>query len=503
MPLSSYDDHDALGLGELVRSREVHPSELLEEAIARLEAVNPRLNAVITPMYEIARARAAKPTEGIFAGVPFLLKDLLQPYGGVPMSSGSAALRDYVPAVDSELVVRFKAAGLNIFGKTNVPELGLVAVTEPEAFGATRNPWDPGRSPGGSSGGSATAVAAGVVPMASANDGGGSIRIPAGWTGLFGLKPSRGRVPVGPYSGEAWGGAVADLVISRTVRDSAAALDAVLGAAPGDPYRYERPERPYREEAAREPGRLRVAFTSRSPIGTPVDPESARAVRKTARLLEELGHAVEEHEPPIDGMEVARAYLNMYFGHVAADLRWIASEKGDAAVGKMEEVTRLIALLGETIAAAEYVEWKRGWNRFGRAMGEFHLTYDVYLTPTTASPPVAIGSLTPSTIERLGMMIANRTRTGRLVRASGILEQIAIEQLTPFPFTQLANLTGQPAMSVPLYWTDGGLPIGSHFMAAVGDEALLFRLAAQLEEARPWRDRRPPVYASDRARIAG
>lgn len=499
MSTSPLDSFDALGLGELVRRREVSPADLLEDSIGRLERVNARLNAVVTPMFEIARVRAREPATGPFAGVPFLLKDLLQAYAGVPMSCGSAALRGYVPDRDAELVARFKAAGLNTFGKTNVPELGLVAVTEPKAFGATRNPWDPSRSPGGSSGGSAAAVAAGVVPMAGANDGGGSIRIPASWCGLFGLKPSRGRVPVGPYYQEAWDGAVADLVVSRTVRDSAAALDAIAGAAPGDPYRFDRPERPFLEEVGRDPGRLRVAFSTRSPLGVDVDPECVSAVTRTASLLEDLGHHVEERHAPVDGMQVARAYLNLYFGQVATDLRWIGRERGRSAVREMEEVTQLVGLIGESIPAAEYVEWKRTWNGFSRAMGAFHQTFDLYLTPTTAAPPVEIGALAPSSLERLGMTVANWLKVGGIVRAMGITEQLAIEQMGPVPFTQLANLTGQPAMSVPLHWTGTGLPVGSHFMAAMGNEDVLLRVAGQLEIARPWREKRPPIYASESA----
>lgn len=495
-----YDRYDGLGLAELVRSRQVTPAELLEEAITRLGEVNPTLNAVITPMFELARETAAAPIDGPFVGVPFLLKDLLQAFAGVPMSSGSEALRGSVPERDSDLVRRFKAAGLNAFGKTNVPEFGLVAVTEPTAFGPSRNPWNTERTPGGSSGGSAAAVASGVVPLASGNDGGGSIRIPAAWCGLFGLKPSRGRVPVGPQFGEIWNGAVQDHVLTRSVRDSAAILDAIIGPAPGDPYRYERPERPFREEVYSTPERLRIAFSTRSPIGMPVDRECVRAVEIAAHLLEGLGHSVEEKQPEIDGMDVARAYLNIYFGHVAADLRWLSGEVGADALHKVELVTRFVGMLGESIPAAEYVEWTRRWNDFGRAMGRFHQEHDLYLTPATASLPVEIGSLEQSLAERLGMMLAASTGAGRLVRASGIPEQLALEQLAPVPFTQLANLTGQPAMSVPLHWSEDGLPCGAHFMAAVGNEALLFQVAGQLEQAKPWWESRPPLYSGGRAR---
>ena len=492
--LPDYDRHDALGLAGLVRAGEVTPSELLEEAIARAEETNPALNAIVTPMYEIGRRIAASPPAGPFSGVPFLLKDLLQPMAGARMTAGSAALRSYVPPVDSHVVARFRAAGLVTFGKTNVPEFGLVATTEPRAYGATHNPWSLERSPGGSSGGSAAAVAAGVVPMAGANDGGGSIRIPAAWCGLFGLKPSRGRVSSGPLYSEVWGGAVADLVLTRSVRDSAAALDAIIGPSPGDPYPFARLERPYLDELRHEPGRLRIAFNTRSPIGRDVDPECERAVEEAAAFLEGLGHDVEEAAPAIDGLAVARAYLELYFGEVAAEMRWLESVVGKSnAHAGVEETTRLVGLIGESISAAEHVASRRRWNEFARAMGDFHATYDLYLTPTTAALPVPLGSLGQSGAERMALRAANLVRAGGLVKASGIAERIALENMAPVPFTQLANLTGQPAMSVPLHWTADGLPCGAHFVAPIGEEALLFRLAAQLEEARPWFDRRPPV----------
>jgi amidase len=487
-----YDRYDAIGLADLVRSRDVTATELLEEAIARAEALNPSLNAIIHPMYEEGRRDAALPAAGPFGGVPFLLKDILHAYAGVPLTAGSAALRKYLPDRDSEVVARFRRAGLVVFGKTNVPEFGLVATTEPKAFGPTHNPWDVTRSTGGSSGGSAAAVAAGIVPMASATDGGGSIRIPAAWCGLFGLKPSRGRIFGGPEFGEIWEGAVVDNVVSRSVRDSAAALDVLTGPAPGDPYLVAMPERPFSEEVGIPPGRLRIAYSTRSPIGGPVDEECRRAVESTLPLLEELGHDLVEVEPAIDGMAVARAYLTLYFGHVAADLRLIAHSFGpDAVKTGIEPTTRVVGLIGETISGADFVESKRGWNRFAREMGAFHQSHDLYLTPTTAAPPVELGALDPSPLEEFGLRIVNSLRAGGALRASGLPERLALENLSPVPFTQLANLTGQPAMSVPLHWPADGLPYGVHFTAALGGEARLIRLAAQLEEARPWWDRRP------------
>jgi amidase len=497
---AAFDEHDALGLAALVRNREVSAEELLEEAIARTERLNPALNAVITPMYDLAReASRGGPGSGSFAGVPLLLKDLLHSYRGVPLTSGSAVLRNFAPEYDSEVVERLKRAGFVVFGKTNVPEFGLVAATEPEAFGPSRNPWDTERTPGGSSGGSAAAVASGMTPIASATDGGGSIRIPAAWCGLFGLKPTRGRVPTGPLFGEIWDGAVVHHVLTRSVRDSAAALDALAGPATGDPYVIAAPERPYLEEVSSPPPPLRIAFSTRSPLDAEVDPHCRSAVEETVLLLEDLGHGVEEAEPQIDGRQVAHAYLTLYFGHVAADLRELCGTMGRAAVTKgTEPATQVLGLIGESISAAEFVEVKRSWNIFSRAMGAFHQKYDLFITPATASLPPTVGSLAQTRLQRAGLKIVNRTRAGRAVRATGLVERLAMENLGPVSFSQLPNLTGQPAMSVPLHWTAEGLPCGVQFIAPTAGEAILFRIAAQLEEARPWVQRRPPVHAGKR-----
>jgi amidase len=495
---SALDVHDGLGLAALVRSGEVTASELLEEAIRRAERVNPRLNAVITTMYDEARRSLELGVpEGPFAGVPFLLKDILQPYAGVRHTRGSKALRNYVPSHDSEVVSRFKRAGFVSFGRTNVPEFGLVAVTEPEAFGPCRNPWDVGRTPGGSSGGAAAVVAAGVVPIAGATDGGGSIRIPAGWCGIFGLKPSRGRVPSGPDNGEVWDGAVVEHVLTRTVRDSAAVLDALTGPAAGDPFLTAPPERPFLDEIALPPRTLRIGFTSRSPMGNPVDPECRTAVEETARLLEDLGHVVVPAQPRVDGVAVARAYLTLYYGQVAADVRWVERMVGkSAAARELEPETRVIAAIGENLSSADYLEARRGWNDFARAMGEFHRDHDLFLTPTASELPLPIGTLRRPPFERGALRVVNRLRAGAAGGKTGIIEKLAFRNLEPVPFTQLANLTGQPAMSVPLHWSAGGLPCGSHFVAPIGGEAMLLRLAAQLEEARPWGGRVPMVHAS-------
>lgn len=489
MKFEDYVRYDAWGLADLVARRQVGADELLEAAIARAEAVNPKVNAIVIPMHDIARARVKESLKGVFAGVPFLVKDLIQDYAGVPATGGSRALRNNVPAAHAELVQRWLDAGLVIFGKTNTPELGLKGVTEPKAWGATRNPWNPGRTPGGSSGGAAAAVAAGIVPMAGANDGGGSIRIPAACCGLFGLKPSRGRVPLGPRLGEAWEGASQDLCVSRSVRDSAALLDASEGADAGAPFEIAPPQRPYLEEIKREPGRLRIAFTTRSPIGTPVDPEAVRAVEETARLLQGLGHQVEPAEPELDGLDVAKCYITLYFGQVAASMREAQADFG-ASERDFELETRALGLLGRSLSAGEYVRARRRWNDFARAMGRFFTRYDAYLTPTLAGPPCRIGELDLPPAQQFALRAVLALRAGKLLLKTGIIDQFARASLERVPFTQLANLTGLPAMSVPLHWTADGLPLGSQFIARYGDEALLLRLAAQLEQAQPWFDRR-------------
>jgi amidase len=490
-----YDRYDALGLAELVQKGEVAPKELCEEAIERIERVNPKINAVVTPMYDQGRKAAEEiPVDGIFAGVPFLLKDLMYAYAGVPTSQGCKALKNVVPEHDSEMVVRFKKAGTVILGKTNTPEFGLVGVTEPELFGPCRNPWNTDHTPGGSSGGSAAAVAAGIVPFAAGGDGGGSIRIPASCCGLFGLKPSRGRNPSGPDHGRVWQGAVQEHVITRSVRDSAAMLDATQGIDTGAPYEIRPPAGSYLEEVGKDPGQLKIAFTTQSPIDTPVHPECVQAVEDTARLLEEMGHKPEEAQPDIDGHALAKSYLAMYFGEVAADIDDLEKVLGrKAAPNDVEALTWTLGLLGRTFSSGYFVKSLRVWDQAARKMGIFFKEYDLYLTPTTAYPPARIGELQPKPAEAVMIKVVNTLRLGWLLKASGLVDQMAERSFERTPFTQLVNLSGLPAMSVPLHWTQDGLPCGSHFIGPFGDEAYLLRLAAQLEKARPWLDKRPAV----------
>ena len=500
IPLPDYDHLDATALADLVRIGEATPGDLADAALARIAVRDPSLHAF--PYVEAApalREHAERAPAGPFQGVPFAVKDLIHPVAGMPMRSGSAAYEGFVPDVDATLVTRYREAGLVLVGKTATPEFGLMGVTEPAAFRPTRNPWATGRSPGGSSGGAAAAVAARILPFADASDGGGSIRIPASFCGLFGLKPSRGRVSEGPTHGETWHGASASLAVTRSVRDAAALLDAVAGPAPGEPAALPKPESPFLDEVGRDPGPLRIGFSTASPLGTPVDPSSVAAVQQAAALLEGLGHRVDEAAPEVDGRALAQSYFTMYFGQVAAEVRKAERVMGAGARGKTELVTQLLAQIGESLSAGVYVEHLLRWNDYARAVGHFHQRYDLLLTPTVAALAPEIGSQQPSRAEQVAMRAAVKTRTGGWLLKAGFVEQLIRERLAATPFTQLANLCGLPAMSVPLYWTApmagavAGLPVGVQFVARPAEEALLLRLAAQLERAQPWADRHPPL----------
>lgn len=472
---------DATAQAELVRRGEVTARELVEAAIARMERLNPALNAVVTPMYELARAAAAGPLpDGPFAGVPFLLKDLGAAYAGVRWTSGSAFLRDFVPDEDSELVARLKRAGLIIVGRTNTPEFGLRATTEPALFGACHNPWDLSRTPGGSSGGSAAAVAAGLVPMAHANDGGGSIRIPASCCGLFGLKPTRARNPLGPDFGDAGWNLAVEHAVTRSVRDSAALLDATAGPRAGDlgaPYWAPRPARPFLQEVGADPGRLRIAFTSAAPIDVPVHPDCAAAVRDAAALCAELGHEVVEAAPAIDGPTWAEAFTTAFSAGCAATVdRWALRIGRTPTAEDFEPFTWALQQKGRGYSAAGYIHAQQRLQLGALEVARFFRDYDLWLTPTLAEPPVPLGTFDPSPEDPLR----------------------SFDRGMEFcPFTPIANVTGQPAMSVPLFWNAEGLPVGSHFLARFGHEATLFRLAAQLEAARPWAGRRAKTEDTD------
>lgn len=484
MKQSEYLRYDATALADLIRRGEISAREACEAAIERATRVNGHLNAICHPQFSDALDQDIR-KDAPFAGVPLLLKDLAQEQAGQPCTYGSRGLTKNIAPRDSEFVRRAREGGFLFLGRTTTPEFGLKAVTESALWGPTRNPWDTDLTPGGSSGGSGAAVAAGIVPMAGANDGGGSIRIPAAYNGLFGLKPSRGRISSGPFVGEAWTGASSDHVVTRTVRDSAAMLDLLSGPAVGDPFVIAPPAEPYAEQMLRSPERLRIGVFTSSPYDTEVAPECIEAVEETARTLEGLGHYVEYARPEFDGMALARCYLGLYFGEVSA-LMDRAREQFGATDDDFEIDTRLIGLLGRTMPLPDYVRRRQQWNDFARALGTFFESYDLYLCPTTGQLPARIGELeTPAHLKLVArLMLA--LKAGGLVHRSGQVDQMAMDSLARTPFTQLANLTGTPAMSVPLHWTASGLPVGVQFGAPHGGEVVLLQLAAQLEEAMPW-----------------
>ncbi len=492
---AEYEQHDATALAQLVRSGELSASELVEAAIARIEARNPAINAVVQRSFERARAEAAaveQLPEGPLRGVPFLLKDLKALDAGQRVSNGSRLFAEFRATQDDELVRRFKAAGLIVCGRTNTPEFGILGVTEPELFGPTRNPWDRERTPGGSSGGAAAAIAAGMVPAAHGSDGGGSIRIPASNCGLFGLKPSRGRVPL--LSPDAsWGGLATHGVLSRSVRDSAVLLDAIAGPmldASADALPA--PARPFRAQLEQDPPKLRIALWTDALLADATAPACVAAAEHAATLCESLGHAVERATPKFDRRALTRAYLLMVAAGTAALVRNYERERGrKAAAGELEPKTRLMRTIGEVLGAGEYLQELGLIHRASAQVLEFFRDYDLLLTPTLAQPPLRVGEIHTTAVERIGARVLCAAPSKRVLMA--LLEQLAEDPLAPNPNTQLFNLTGQPAMSVPLHWDAQGLPIGAQFAGRLGAEGLLLQLGRQLEQAQPWFDRRPEL----------
>nr|WP_255216000.1 amidase [Pseudenhygromyxa sp. WMMC2535] len=478
----------------MVRAGEVSPAQLVEAAIERIEARNTEINAVVHRAFERARAQAADPNlpEGRFRGVPFLLKDLGAEDGGQPNTAASALLRHQKAAQDNELVRRFKAAGLIICGRTNTPEFGILGFTEPALYGPARNPWDVARTPGGSSGGSAAAVAARMVPLAHGGDGGGSIRIPASACGLVGLKPTRGRVPLATPPGR-WAGLVIEHVLARSVRDSAATLDAIHGPARGDAYTAPPPSQSYAEAITRPPGKLRIAFTT-DPffIQDATHPDCRRAVEQAAALAESLGHELVETRPRFDEAAMIHAYLVIVAAHTAAKLRVAEAKLGRRArAGELEDTTALLRTIGEALSAGEYIEQLAVVERESAAVAEFFADYDVLLTSTLARPPIRVGELAISGGERL-LMRALRAAPVKAALDKALAE-MAKDPLAPNPNTQLFNMTGQPAISLPLSWSEEGLPIGTQWAARTGEEHVLLQLAASFEQAQPWAERKPAL----------
>ena len=474
---------DATAQAELVRSGEASPVELVESAIARIEALNPTLNAVIHELYDEGRAAAANSLpDGPFRGVPFLFKDIGAALSGQPFHLGTRLLKEigFRAPIDTFLGQRFRDAGFVTVGKTNTPELGILPTTEPKAYGPTRNPWNLEHTPGGSSGGSAAAVASGMVPIAHANDGGGSIRIPASHCGLVGLKPTRQRISEGPLIGDNISGLTAELVVARSVRDVAAVLDAVHGPAPGDPYVAPPPLRPYGEELDVDPGSLRIALVTRSAADIEVDPRVTAAAREAAGTLESLGHSISERglaeASPGDGTELIESFM----------IRWEAGQAATLATlervinrpireDEVEPLTWALAEAGRKHGAGEYLQAVGLHQLVSRVIGGWlDSEFDLLLTPAVGEPPPPLGSYDDS----------------------GPDPMAAIRRAWPTAaFSGIFNATGQPAISLPLHWTDDELPVGIQLVAAFGREDLLLRVAAQLERERPWAERTPPIFA--------
>ena len=472
---AEYEDYDALGLAALVKRREVTPVELLEAALTRAEARNSAINAITMPLEDYARkAIAAGVPNGPFEGVPFLLKDLTASVAGVRMTRTSRFFADTPPpTVDSEHVKRLKRAGLVFFGRTNTCELGLSLTCEPQLTGPTKNPWDLTRISGGSSGGAAAATGARIVPMAHGTDGFGSIRAPAACCGLVGLKPTRGRNTLAPYAGEALAGLAAEHAVTLSVRDCAALLDATAGPGAGDPYAAPAPTRPFLQEIGVAPGRLRIAFTRKTPDGTTIGEDSLRELDSVARLCADLGHHVEEADPAVEGEAMAPAFLTLSAANTVVNLGSHPDKKSPAP-GEIENVTRAMYERGQRVNGADYVKAINTAHRLGRQTAAFFADYDVLLTPGLAGPAAKLGWI--------DMMLEDADEYWRRVFEFS-------------PFTVWFNLTGQPAIMLPLGMSSEGLPMGTQFVARFGDEATLFRLAAQLEAARPWFGRKPALAA--------
>jgi amidase len=470
---AEYDKYDGLGLAELIAKKQITSLELLGAVRARVEALNPKLNALCHLFFDKAEVQINENLgAGLFRGVPFALKDLNQYLNGTITSAGSRVWKNYVADFDSTLVDRYKQAGLVIFGKTNAPELGLPSTTESVLFGQTHNPWNLERTSGGSSGGASAVVASRILPMAHGSDGGGSIRIPASCCGVFGFKPTRGRVPVGPTQFEGWNGLSHHHAVTISVRDSAALLDVSVGAELGSPYFSPPPSRPFLKEVGADPGTLRIALAVPAPLGAPLDPECKKATLDAAKLCESLGHRIEEAQLPVDYAMMRGAFRTIVQASVARSLEDAGTKFGHTITEQdVETVTWAMMQGGLQISGVAYSRAIATLHQVGLTMAKFQRNYDVILSPTLAKPPVALGVLSAS----------QDVQTWR-------------KESTEFsPYTALYNASGQPSMSVPLHWTPDGLPVGVMFSARFGEDAMLFRLAAQLEKAQPWVGRRPAL----------
>lgn len=492
MRFPEYDDLDATALAALVRDGQVSPAEVLEAAIERIDARNPALNAVVERLDDRARARVADLPDGPLRGVPFLLKDLKIQLEGTVTTNSTRLRSGVVAGASSVLAERYEAAGLQIVGKSNTPEFGIMGITEPALRGPCRNPWSPDHTPGGSSGGAAAAVAARIVPAAHGGDGGGSIRIPASACGLVGLKPTRGRVTMAPFAGESWCGFVQEHVLVRTVRDCALLLDVADRPTPGEPYAAPHHPGAWVDEVGADPGRLRVAVHRGSLYADETHAECLAAVDAAVGALEEAGHTVEEACPPFERDAMVRAYFTV----VASNVAWFCAETARAAgkrlsSGLFEPATWLLSLIGRSTPAPELVAAQATIQRAGRQVAAFFERYDAFVCPTLAQPPVEVGALALSKAEAVQVGLLKTLPFKALLDVA--LDKMGGDKLAYTPNTQLFNQTGQPAISLPLHTSAAGLPIGVQIAAPFGGEGRLLRLSAQLEQIRPWAGRRPAL----------
>lgn len=489
-----YAEYDATGLAELVATREIQATELIEIAIHVIERLNPHLNAVIQKMYDHARQQLTLGNTGTFYGVPFLLKDLQAIYAGIPTSAGSRLIMP-IPSHDSELVTRYKKAGLIILGKTNVPEFGLSPSTEPVAFGPTLNPWNFKLTSGGSSGGSATAVASGMVPAAHGNDGGGSIRIPSAYCGLVGLKPSRGRIPSGPYIGRCLQGLAVEHVLTRSVRDCAALLDATCGPDLGEPFYLAKPKMTFLESLSTSLQPLKIAYTTDPFIVTPVDVQHVSAVEQTAKLCAELGHRVDETESFKMSKEEVFAAWVVFCSDVSALIYHLCELRGEPPKRRELETNTLLAYqFGRDISARVLARSIQKLDLMGRRFAQVFCKYDVLLTPTMPMPPISIGEISDKGMRKVFMRVLSwcnlHTIHQMLIRPSFVEDHL----FSYTAFTLLCNITGQPAINLPVAWYSNGLPLGCQFIAKIAQERTLLQLAAQLERAQPWQEKHKALH---------
>lgn len=489
MDLKTYLSLDATEMAALIKRREVTPKELLHTSFQQLEKINPSLNAVIHDRKETALKEAEEVQQNdkaSFAGVPVLLKNISQAMAGEPLTSGARLVKSMVAEQDSHFVKKIRDAGFLFMGHTNVPEFALKNITEPVLYGPTRNPWNSDYTPGGSSGGSAAAIASGVVPLAGASDGGGSIRIPASFSGLFGLKPTRGRTPIGPGVGRQWQGASIDFALSRSVRDSAAMLDLLQVVQPEAAFQTPLFSGSYTEAMAnvqKQP--LKIGFTMESPVGTPVSEDAKRAVEKTVKWLEKEGHMVEEVDNGVDGIQLMRDYFLMNSGEVSMVVAQLERAIGRSITADDVEIeTWVLSEAGKSVSAAAFSASLGSWDTAAAQMATLHQTYDFYVTPATAYTAPKVGELTFSTSEQeqLRAQIAEAAKADQ----QAVVYDMFIPSLTYTPFTQLANLTGQPGISVPVHLSEDGLPLGVQFMAGKGEEHRLLQMAYQLEQSDLW-----------------